>query len=80
MAKKTSTDFLFGVETEQHTLLCGLRALGFVQDAMERGERSPDEYADAVYGLWRTLKESNDALGELVEAEFRRGKGKKKGG
>lgn len=73
--ERTETDFLFGVERVQNNMSCNLRALGFVQDAMERGERSIGEYADAVYGLWQTLTECGNVLEELVELELHRKKG-----
>lgn len=68
-------EFLFSVEEAQQKITCGLRALCCVQDAMERGERSCAEYAEAVYSVWENLTDWNDALGRVVEAEFERNKG-----
>lgn len=64
-------EFLFSVEEAQQKLACGLRALQCVQDSMERGECSGETYAEAVYSVWESLTDWNNALGKVVEAEFR---------
>lgn len=68
---------LIDLDAAKYQLHCGVEVLGAIHAALEKGDCTPESYADAVFGGYDYLRTLTGEISECIEDCFKQQRAEK---